>query len=401
MPNTTGFSQARLKRLTPLLGAYVDRGDVPGLVALVARGDEVHTAAVGVQNLTDATPMRRDTIFRIASMTKPIVAAAAMILVEDGKLRLDEPVDRLLPELAHMRVLRTLGAAIDDTVPAERPITLRDILTFRLGMGAIMAAPGTYPIQAAIAESGLQAGPSPAAFGSDGWLMRFAGLPLLHQPGTAWAYHTGSDLLGILVERAAGVSLDVFLRERLFEPLGMKDTGFSVPAEKLDRLATSYAGGSEQGALRVFDEARDGRWSKPPIFFSGGGGLASTADDYLAFCRMMLGLGRHGTTRILSRASVELMTTDHLTPSQKAASPFYPGFWDSNGWGFGMAVTTRRDEYLSVGSYGWDGGMGTSARTDPREGLITIMLTQRMMRSPVPEPIYCDLRTFAYQALDD
>jgi CubicO group peptidase (beta-lactamase class C family) len=396
-----GFSQARLTRIEPALIDYVDRGDVPGLVALVARGDDIHVTALGVQDVADGTPMRRDTIFRIASMTKPIAAAAAMILVEEGKLRLDEPVARLLPELAHMRVLRTLESALDDTVPAERAITLRDALTFRLGMGAIMAMPGTYPIQAAIAEADMGPGPYCAPFGPDEWLKRFAALPLLHQPGAAWTYHTGADLVSILIERAAGMRLDRFLEQRLFVPLGMKDTGYTVPEEKLGRLAVSYMGGADRGGFKIFDPAPGGNATQAHKFFSGGTGLVSTTDDYLAFCRMMLGMGKLGGTRILSRASVELMTTDHLTPNQKAVSPFYPGFWDANGWGFGMAVTTRRDDYPSVGSYGWDGGLGTSARMDPTEGLVTIMLTQRMMRGPTPEPLFNDLRTLAYQALDD
>ncbi len=397
----SGFSKTRLARIGPALSDYVERGDVPGLVALIARGDEIHVTALGAQDVADGTPIRRDTLFRIASMTKPIAAAAAMILVEEGKLRLDEPVDRLVPELAGMRVLRTLSSAVDDTVPAERPITLRDALTFRLGMGAIMAAPGTYPIQAAIAEADMGPGPYCAPFGPDEWLKRFAALPLLHQPGAAWTYHTGADLVSVLIERASGMRLDRFLAERMFGPLGMKDTGYTVPEEKLDRLAVSYVGGVDRGGFKVFDPARGGSAAQARKFFSGGTGLVSTADDYLAFCRMMLNMGKLGGTRILSRASVELMTTDHMTQNQKAVSPFYPGFWDANGWGFGMSVVTRRDDYPSVGSYGWDGGLGTSARMDPNKGLVTIMLTQRMMRGPSPEPLFNDIRTLAYQALDD
>lgn len=397
----SGFSKTRLARIGSALGDYVERGDVPGLVALIARGDKIHVTALGARDVAEGTPMRRDTLFRIASMTKPIAAAAAMILVEEGKLQLDEPVDRLVPELASMRVLRTLGSAVDDTVPAERPITLRDALTFRLGMGAVMAAPGTYPIQAAIAEADMAPGPYCAPFGPDEWLKRFAALPLLHQPGAAWTYHTGADLVSVLIERASGMRLDRFLAERMFGPLGMKDTGYTVAEEKLDRLAVSYMGGVDRGGFKVFDPARGGNAAQARKFFSGGTGLVSTADDYLAFCRMMLSMGKLDGARILSRASVELMTTDHLTPDQKAVSPFYPGFWDANGWGFGMAVVTRRVDYPSIGSYGWDGGLGTSARMDPNEGLVTIILTHRMMRGPAPEPLFNDLRTLAYQALDD
>jgi CubicO group peptidase (beta-lactamase class C family) len=397
----TGFSASRLLRLDDAMHAYVDRGEVPGLVALVARGDAVHVVAAGAQDLTTAVPMARDTIFRIASMTKPIAAAAAMILVEDGRLRLDEPVDRLLPELANRKVLRTLGSEIDDTVPANRPITLRDLLTFRCGFGAVMAMPGTYPIQKAMSDAGLAPGPSPADCSPDAWIARLAALPLIQQPGESWLYHTGSDILSVLIARATGEPFETFLAERVFAPLGMNDTGFYVPEAKIGRLATSYIVDRETGRTAVYDAGRGGRWSRPPAFASGAGGLVSTADDYLAFSRMMLELGRYEGGRILSRPTVELMTTDQLMPAQKAASPFYPGFWDANGWGFGMSVTTARHGYLSVGSYGWDGGMGTTARNDPKEGLTCILLTQRMMRGPAPEGIYTDIWQLAYQALDD
>ena len=397
----SGLSETRLARVDAVLASSVEAGDIPGAVGLVARGDMVHVAAFGRRDIENNAPVRRDTIFRIASMTKPIAAAAAMILVEEGKLKLDEPATRLLPELADIRVLRSIDAALDDTVPAERTITLRDALTFRLGMGAVMAMPGSYPIQAAIEAAALQPGPYCSPFGTDEWLKRFASLPLLHQPGAAWTYHTGADLVAILVERAAGVPFGQFLQERLFDPLGMKDTGYMVPENKLDRLSVSYMGGADTDGFRIFDPARGGNASQAPVFYSGGTGLTSTADDYLAFCRMMLNKGRHGGTRILSHATVELMTADHLTPAQKAASGFYGGFWDATGWGFGMAVTTRRDDYPSVGTFGWDGGLGTSARTDPTEGLITILLTNRIWRSPKPEQIYTDFRTAAYQAIED
>jgi CubicO group peptidase (beta-lactamase class C family) len=397
----TGFSAPRLGRIADAMQAYVDRGEVPGLTALIARGDAVHVVAIGVQNLEDRVPMARDSIFRIASMTKPIAAAAAMILVEEGKLRLDEPVDRLLPELANRRVLRTLGSELDDTVPANRPITLRDLLTFRCGFGAVMAGPGTYPIQKAMSEAGFAPGPSPADYPPDDWIARFAELPLMQQPGESWLYHTGSDIAGVLIARAAGMPFADFLAERIFVPLGMDDTGFFVPEAKVGRLATSYMIDRESGATVVYDAAHGGRWSRPPVFASGGGGLVSTADDYLAFSRMMLNLGRYAGGRILSRPTVELMTTDQLMPAQKAASPFYSGFWDSNGWGLGMSVVTARHGYLSIGSYGWDGGMGTTARNDPKEGLTCILLTQRMMRSPIPEAIYTDIWQLAYQALGD
>jgi CubicO group peptidase (beta-lactamase class C family) len=400
--STGGLSKSRLERMSDVMRGHVERGEVAGVVTLLCRHDEVHVEAIGVQDLAARTPMRRDTIFRIASMTKPITAAAAMILVEEAKLRLDEPVDRLLPELADRKVLRTLDSTIDDTVPANRPITLRDLLTFRAGLGVVMAPPGRYPIQKAMADAGLAPSANPSSLSSDAFMARVGSLPLMHQPGEKWMYHTGSDILGVLVARAAGMSLEAFLQERIFAPLGMKDTAFSVPEAKLDRLATSYQTDAKTGRLAVYDEARGGRWARPPVFQSGGGGLVSTADDYLAFGRMMLNHGRHGRDRLLSRPTVELMTTDQITPAQKAASSFVPGFWDSRGWGFGVAVTTRRDDIAATpGRYGWDGGFGTSWCSDPHEDTVAILLIQRMMTSPTPGSLYTDFWTMAYQAIDD
>ena len=348
--------------------------------------------------------MGRDTIFRIASITKPITAAATMILVEECALRLDEPVDRLLPELADRRVLRRLDGPLDDTVPAERPITVRDLLTFRMGMGMILAPPGAYPIQQAVADAiGAPGAPSPSAPPPpDEWMRRLGTLPLVHQPGERWMYNTGAEVLGVLIARAAGQPLETFLRERIFEPLGMKDTSFAVPADKLDRLATSYLTDFETGSLVLYDDPADSQWGKAPAFPDGAAGLVSTADDCLAFGRMMLGKGRAGDTRILSRPSVETMTMDHLTPEQKAHSSLAPGFFDGHGWGFGMAVVTRRDEIWTVpGSFGWDGGLGTSWWVDPREDMITILMTQAAWISSSPPDVNRDFWTLAYQAIDD
>ncbi len=388
--------------MADVMRGYVERGELAGVVTLLSRHDEVQVETIGAQNLATATPIQRETIFRIASMTKPITAAAAMILVEETKLRLDEPVDRWLPELADRKVLRGIDSPLDDTVPAKRPLTLRDLLTFRLGLGAVMAFPDVYPIQKAMAEAGIAPGPRPLSFSADEFMARVGGLPLVHQPGEQWMYHTGSDILGVLIARAAGMSLGDFLKERIFEPLAMKDTGFSVPEAKLDRLASCYHADPATGRLAVYDEARGGFWARPPVFESGGGGLVSTADDYLAFGRMLLRYGRHGADRILSRPAVELMTADQLTPEQKASSPFVPGFWDTRGWGFGLSVITRRGGVgLSPGSFGWDGGFSTSGYCDPHEDMVGILLIQRMMTSPSGFDFHRDFWTLAYQAIDD
>jgi CubicO group peptidase (beta-lactamase class C family) len=400
--STAGLSKERLGRMHEVMAGYVERGEVPGLVTLVSRRGEVHVDAIGTQAFGESPPMRRDTIFRISSMTKPITAAATMILVEECKLRLDEPVDALLPELAERQVLQRLDGPLDETVPAKRPITVRDLLTFRMGFGQLLAPPDAYPILKAASEQQLGMGPpSPSSMPApDEWMRRLGKLPLMYQPGEQWMYNTGSDVLGVLIARASGQPLETFLRERIFEPLEMRDTGFSVPAISLDRLATSYWTDPTSGKLTVYDKALGGQWSRPPDFPSGAGGLVSTIDDYLAFGQMMLSYGKHASSRILSRLSVELMTTDQLTPEQKAASSLISGFLDGQGWGFGVSVVTRRDDIAAVpGRYGWDGGLGTSWYSDPKEEMVIILMTQCAWTSPSPPNVY--FWTLAYQAIDD
>jgi CubicO group peptidase (beta-lactamase class C family) len=399
--STGGLSRTRLGRMHETMASHVARGQVPGIVTLVSRRDDVHVDAIGTKAVGGSDPMRRDTIFRIASVTKPVTAVAAMILVEEAKLRLDDPVDPWLPELANRKVLKRIDGPLDDTVPANRPITLRDLLTFRLGHGAVMVFPSRNPIQKAMEEAGIAPGPNLPAIAPDELMKRYGSLPLLHQPGEKWLYNSGSDILGVLIARVTGKTLEAFFRERIFAPLGMKDTAFSVPDTKIDRLATFYAADPATGKLAVFDEARGGRFSRPPALESGAGGLVSTVDDLLAFGRMMLNNGKLGNERILSRLSVELMTTDHITPEQKAASPFFPNFWDSRGWGFGVSMITRRDDVAGVpGRYGWDGGYGTSWYVDPREEMVGILMTQRLW-DPGFLAVHQDFWTSAYQAIDD
>jgi CubicO group peptidase (beta-lactamase class C family) len=391
-----GFAPERLARIAPWLQTRVTAG-LPGAVALVARDEECHVVAAGMSDVANALPMRRDTIFRIASMTKPMIAVLALTMIEEATIALDDPVTRWLPELADRRVLRELDGPIDDAVPAERAITVRDLLTLRCGIGAIMAAPDTYPIQRAMVALDVAPGPHRLPFGPDEYLRRLATLPLVHQPGVRWMYHSGIDILAVLLARVAGRPLARLLEERLFAPLGLADTGFYVPAEKIGRLATSYTKHGDD--LVEWDMPADGKWAKPPAFPSE---VVSTIDDYCSFCRMLLagGIGPNG--RILARASVALMMTDQITPAQKAASPFGPGFWDANGWGFGGAVVTARNDICAnPGSYGWSGGLGTHFTIDPAEGLIAIMLTQKMMTGPDDGAIGRDLFTLAHAAFDD
>ena len=380
-----GLSPAGLQRMHDVLSAYVERGDVPGIVTLVSRRGEVHVDCIGYS---------RDTIFRMASMTKPVAAAAAMILVEERVIDLARPIGDLLPELADLRVLRAIDAAIDDTVPANRAVTVRDLLTFTLGTGVVMAPPGTYPIQRALEAAGFGANLDPKQ-PADEYLRRLGRLPLVHQPGELWMYNIGSDLLGILIARAAGRTFGELLRERIFEPLGMKDTGFAVPAENVARLPTAYVPDGN-GGMKIQDPAGiESVFSRPPALESGAGGLVSTIDDWLAFVSMLLDPKAAG---ILSVGSVETMTTDQLTADQKSKTPWLPGFFDTHGWGFGVGVVTKRYDIASTpGKYGWDGGYGTSWYNDPRENMITIAMTQLGM---YPHPIVNELQTLAYSAFE-
>ncbi len=398
----SGLSKARLARMHEVMAGYVERGEVPGLITLVSRRGEVHVDLIGTQAFGERSPMRRDTIFRISSLTKPIIAVATLILAEEGQVQLDEPVNVLLPELAERRVLKRLDGELHDTVAASRPITVRDLLTFCMGFGQIMGSPDAYPILKAAHEQQLGMGPpSPSLLPPpDEWMRRLGQLPLMHQPGEQWMYHTGSDVLGVLIARASGQPLERFLLERIFEPLGMQDTGFSVPEASLDRFVTSYWNDPVSGKLVVYDPARGSQWSHPPAFPSGAGGLVSTIDDYLAFGQMMLALGKHGNERILSRLSIEAMTTDQLTPEQKAVSNLVPGFFDTHGWGFGVSIITRRDDIAAVpGRYGWDGSMGTSWYCDPQENMIIILMTPCFLAAPHPPNV--TFWTLAYQAIDD
>ncbi len=402
---TTGkLGKAGVAGLHTTMRGYVERGDIPGIVTLIARGDEIHADALGTMTFGGTEPMRRDTIFRVASITKPVTAAAVMILVDDGRLRLDDAVDRWLPELANRRVLRSIGSTADDTVPARRAITVRDLLTSCFGFGSVMARPGTYWIQQLISEGRLGGDgfPHPSLTpGTDEWMRRLGALPLMYQPGERWAYNTSCDVMGVLVARVSGKSFGAFLRERLFDPLGMKDTAFSVPAAKLDRLPALYQFNYGSRQFEVFDSDKDSEFSRPPAFESGASGLVSTADDYYAFCRMLLSHGLWGRERILTPASVAAMTRDQLTLEQRTGAQIF--FGSHSSWGFGMAVNIRQDAPWTgtvPGRFGWDGGYGTSAYSDPTNDFIGILLTQRLMDSPEPPPVLNDFWTQAYRSLE-
>ena len=385
-----------------VLSGYIERKEMPGLVSLISHKDDVQVEVLGTRAMDSTAPMTRDTIFRIASITKPVTAVAAMILVEECKIRLDDSVEPWLPELANRRVLRSISSEIDDTVPATRAITLRDLLTSTMGFGSVMTLPNTYMIQKYIREYeiGGDGPPRPAkAPATDEWMRRLGLLPLMAQPGERWMYNVSVDVLGVLIERIAGQRLEKFMQERIFDPLGMRDTAFNVPPEKLDRFLPAYYMNYETNTLEVYDGVENSDWVPPPPFESGAGGLVSTINDYFAFCRMMLNEGRLNDEEILSRASVDLIASDQLTPKQRAGAELF--FGDFSSWGFCVAVDIRRREvYHTPGRFGWTGGLGTTAYIDPAEDMIGILFTQRMMDSPDPPRYMSDFWTTAYTAMD-
>ncbi|MBN6039505.1 serine hydrolase [Amycolatopsis sp. 195334CR] len=361
-----------MDELQELLDTHVAAGTVPGAVALVAHGDRVEVRTAGFADVESGTPMAADSIFRLASITKPIVAAAVLVLIEDGVLALDDPVAKWLPELASPKVVRTPDGPVDDLVPAVRPITVAHLLTSTAGYGfssdfSRPAVQALFTVQKDGREP--QHVPPP-----DEWLAALARIPLVHQPGEGWLYNTTSDLQGVLIARASGRPLPEFLAERLFEPLGMTDTGFAVPPGKLHRLTTYYRhspGGFERA------DGPDGQWSHLPAFPSGAGGLVSTARDWHRFARMLLAGGEH----VLSAESVRQMITDRLTPAQREGSEL---FLEGQSWGYGGAVDVEPvDPWTVPGRYGWVGGTGTTAHLIPSTGTIAILLTQVASDGPV------------------
>jgi CubicO group peptidase (beta-lactamase class C family) len=370
--------------LEQLLRSLVDDGTVPGAVGLVARGDDVEVAAAGSLDLEGTAPMTPDAIFRIASITKPVVAAAAMLLVEEGTLGFDDPVARWLPELAEPVVVRRPDAPLDDVVPAARPVTVLDVQRSVAGWGFAddFDLPAIQPLLTVLGQGPSSDGvPEP-----DAWIAELARTPMLHQPGEAWLYNTCSDVLGVLIARASGRPLPEFLAERVLEPLGMHDTGFHVPAGSVPRLTTAYR---PDGDRLVPADPPSGAVTRPPAFPSGAGGLVSTAGDWLRFGRMLLA----GGEPLLSRESVRLMTTDHLTARQRAAGEL---FLQGQGWGFGGSVDIAvRDPWNVPGRYGWVGGTGTSAYVVPSTGSVAVLMTQRALTGPGSTPMLHAFWTYA------
>jgi CubicO group peptidase (beta-lactamase class C family) len=380
-----GLSDATLAAVHAACERHVGDERIPGLVALVARGDDIHVEALG--HLAVGGPaVARNSLFRIASTTKPIAAAATLALVEEGLIALDEPVERLLPELANRRVLARIDGPLEQTVPAERAITTRDLLTFTFGFGIVLEMLATsepWPVVAAADALRLATFGPPAPDvqpAPDVWIAGLGSLPLICQPGERWLYNTGASVLGVLLARAAGTPLADVFQTRIFSPLGMRDTGFWT--SETDRLATAYR--PTPDGLVVVDEPA-GSWSRPPLFADAASGLVSTVDDLLAFARMLLAGG--GT--VLSHDHVRAMTSDQLTAAQKAAGGLGPEFFNGRSWGFCQAVT-------DAGAFGWDGGLGTSWFVDPAADLVVIVLTQRQFETSGLPRAHREIQAAAY-----
>ncbi|MDI3331679.1 MAG: serine hydrolase domain-containing protein [Micrococcus sp.] len=353
------------------LQRHVEAETFPGAVLVGSRPGESwedSTVVCAGSMSLEGPPMPPDAIVRIESMTKPITAAAALIAVQEGSLSLGDPVHRWLPELDHRQVLRAPGAELDDVVPAIRDITVRDLLVNGSGYGMEVT---DSPLFRRMVELEISGHPDPPAnVGADEWLRRLATLPLAHQPGEGFRYHHSFSLLGILLQRMSGVSLQDHLERVLFGPLGMVDTGLWVPPEKAFRLPAALH--RIDGELQETELIGGGRYVGEPSVDTAHGELVSTARDYLAFARMLADGGRHGGGQVLDPALVAEMTRDQVTLQAKTPESMLPGFWDTAGWGYGLSVVTAGDH---PGRLGWVGGQGTSFFIDP-DGTIVIFLSQ-------------------------
>jgi len=398
-----GFSPARLARLTRGMEHYVERGEIAGLITLVyRRGRLAHSDVIGQRNEAEGLPMRRDSLFRIASMSKPIASVAALMLLEEGKLRLGDPIHRWLPEFGRLKVLRDPLGALDDVYVSPRPIRVVDLLTHRAGFANGLFPEGPIgeaqrPLQSHMLLLSRE-------LDAEGWLRHLGSLPLCYAPGERVTYGYTTDVLGLLVERVSGVPFAEFLRTRIFDPLGMTDTAFFVPEEKRARFSEGYTVDPRSLQRVVDDSAAASRWSAAPRLPSGAAGLVSTADDYLQFARMLLAGGQLRGERLLSRKTIELMTTNFLTPEQRKIDFFAAkDYWAGHGFGLGVGVVDNpagEGMLTSIGQYGWGGAYGTHWFNDPREDMICILMLQ-LLGADLYSKIKFDFQNLVYQAIDN
>jgi len=389
-----GFSAERLRRVGSVMNDWVNKGWMNGAVAMIVRDNKiVYYAATGYKDMDAKTPLSRDDIFRLASQTKAVTSVAAMILYEEGKFLLDDPVSKYLPAFAHEQVLDQYKA--DDssytTVPAKRDITVRDILTHTSGIG--YAQIGTKEMSSIYAKNNLMAGFYVTSESLLDAMNRLGRLPLQHQPGEKFTYGLNSDLLGCLIEHWSGMSLDAFFQKRIFEPLGMKDSYFNLPENKAGRLVNMYieSGGHYNKQSKVF--AVDVNYPlKPKTYFSGGAGLSSTIYDYAIFLQMLLNGGVYDGKRILSGSTVRLMTMNQIGDLNLEEDKF----------GLGFRITTEKSSRLfpnQPGTFSWGGAFSTVYWVDPKEKMVTILY--RQMWGTHGGELDNKFRVLAYQALND
>jgi len=387
-PESVGMSSERLARIQPLMKRYVDEGKLAGIITVVARkGRIVHFETVGKLNLETGERLRDDSLFRIYSMSKPIVTTAAMMLFEEGKFQLGDPVEKYLPPFKGARVLVD-GAEVEQ----DHPFTIRELMSHSAGL--TYGIFGDTTVDRAYRDAGILQKEN-----LEEMVEALGKIPLLYQPGTRWVYSVSADVLGRLVEVVSGQPLDRFLRDRLFQPLGMNDTFFQVPAGKLERFGTNHARNKE-GELVVVDKPETSRFAKEVTFFSGGGGLVSTAMDYLKFSQMMLNGGELNGVRILSPNTVEIMTRNHLGPGVVTGFGERPGAAGAFGFGlgFGVATTEPLTSLGSKGEYTWGGMAGTIFWNDPHEELTAVLMVQMMQN---PWPLRAQFHNLVYQAIVD
>ncbi|CCE11932.1 conserved hypothetical protein [Bradyrhizobium sp. STM 3843] len=372
-----GFDATKLAALGPALQAFVDRGELAGVVTLTSRGGEIVQAeAIGWCDLETKAPMRSDTLFRIASMTKPVTSVAALMLLEEGRIALDDPISRWIPELANLSVLRDAARPLDDTVPAQRAITIEDLLTHRSGIAYAFFSEG--PLKPAY-ERAL-GDPAMNRSTPDEWLAALGTLPLAYQPGERFHYGHSTDVLGFLIGRVAGKPLRQVLQERIFAPLGMADTDFWLPHDKRSRLASLYRYDEAAGRLAKVEPVM---YDAPPAYTPGGGGLISSAPDYHRFTRMLLDDGACEGGRLLRPETVRLMRTNRLTDAQRQVPFAGMPLWQKSGFGLGLSIAEDViDNPYACGAPGaitWPGIFGTWWQADPVNDLIMIYLIQHQV----------------------
>jgi CubicO group peptidase (beta-lactamase class C family) len=401
-PEQVGLSAARLDRVRKWMHAWVDSGKLAGMVTCVMRKGELAFAEVhGKSDVARNKPMRADTIFRIYSMTKPLTSTAIMMLYEEGRFQLDDPISKFIPAFANPRVMTGGSRGKIETMPAEREINFRDLLTHTSGL--TYGFMESNPVDAAYRakEGGVDFQTADTSLKQI--VERLAQLPLIAQPGKAWNYSVSTDVLGYLVEVISGQPFEKYLKEKVIDPLGMVDTDFHVPADKHDRFAANYAAGAG-GKLDLIDDPGKSRYLAPRKVNSGGGGLVSTASDYLRFCKFMLNKGELDGIRLLGRKTVELMTMNHLKGDM--ADMGTPRFSESTytGIGFGLGFSVMIDPAKAFiagtpGEFAWGGAASTAFWIDPKEDMAVVLLTQLMPSSTYP--IRRELRVLTYQAIID